>query len=313
MLSAYALGATLYMPATRHDLWSVVSGEKIPHLRSMVICLEDAVSEQDVGLALQHLQQLLQQLAHEPRRAQAPLVFVRPRHSRMAAQLAEWPLIHQLDGFVLPKFDLDSLTDWQAAIPQNLLLLPTLETAMVYDSGAMRELREHLSSSKLPVLALRIGGNDLLACLGLRRPPSHTLYQTPLAQVINQLIATFMPYGFALTAPVCEYFEPADLLKTEVELDVQHGLVGKTIIHPSQIGWVHRALQVDTKDYTAAQAILAPDARAVFQYEGAMLEPATHRAWAARIVERARYYGVSGSQDPDQVAWSNPIKQFKIL
>jgi len=279
MLSAYALGATLYMPATRPDLWSVVSGEKIPQLRSMVICLEDAVSEQDVGLGLQHLQQLLQQLAHEPRRAQAPLVFVRPRHSRMAAQLAEWPLIHQLDGFVLPKFDLDSLTDWQAAIPQNLLLLPTLETAMVYDSGAMRELREHLSSSKLPVLALRIGGNDLLACLGLRRPPSHTLYQTPLAQVINQLIATFMPHGFALTAPVCEYFEPADLLKTEVELDVQHGLVGKTIIHPSQIGWVHRALQVDIKDYTAAQAILAPDARAVFQYEGAMLEPATHRAW----------------------------------
>ncbi|MEC7120516.1 MAG: HpcH/HpaI aldolase/citrate lyase family protein, partial [Pseudomonadota bacterium] len=294
MLSAYALGATLYMPATRSDLWAVVSGEKIPQLRSVVICLEDAVSEQDVGLGLQHLQHLLQQLAYEQRRAQAPLVFVRPRHARMAAQLADWPLIHQLDGFVLPKFDLDSLTDWQAAIPQNLLLLPTLETAMVYDSGAMRELREHLSSSKLPVLALRIGGNDLLACLGLRRPPSHTLYQTPLAQVINQLIATFMPHGFALTAPVCEYFEPADLLKTEVELDVQHGLVGKTIIHPSQIGWVHRALQVDIKDYTAAQAILAPDARAVFQYEGAMLEPATHRAWAARIVERARYYGVLG-------------------
>lgn len=313
MLSAYALGATLYMPATRSDLWAVVSGEKIPQLRSVVICLEDAVAEQDVGLGLQHLQQLLQQLTHEPRNAQAPLVFVRPRHSRMAAQLADWPMIHQLDGFVLPKFDLDSLLDWQAAIPQNLLLLPTLETAMVYDSGAMRELREQLLSSKLPVLALRIGGNDLLACLGLRRPPSHTLYQTPLAQVINQLIATFMPHGFALTAPVCEYFEPADLLKTEVELDVQHGLVGKTIIHPCQIGWVHQAFQVDTKDYTAAQAILAPDAKAVFQHDGAMLEPATHRAWAARIVERARYYGVVGHQNPDQVAWSNPNKQFKIL
>ncbi len=313
MLSAYALGATLYMPATRSDLWAVVSGEKIPQLRSVVICLEDAVAEQDVGLGLQHLQQLLQQLTHEPRNAQAPLVFVRPRHSRMAAQLADWPMIHQLDGFVLPKFDLDSLLDWQAAIPQNLLLLPTLETAMVYDSGAMRELREQLLSSKLPVLALRIGGNDLLACLGLRRPPSHTLYQTPLAQVINQLIATFMPHGFALTAPVCEYFEPADLLKTEVELDVQHGLVGKTIIHPCQIGWVHQAFQVDTKDYTAAQAILAPDAKAVFQHDGAMLEPATHRAWANRIVERAQYYGVVGSQDPSHVAWSNPSKQFKIL
>lgn len=312
MLSAYALGATLYMPATRSDLWAVVSGEKIPQLRSVVICLEDAVAEQDVGLGLQHLQLLLQQLAYEERRIQAPLVFVRPRHARMAAQLADWPMIHQIDGLVLPKFDLDSWHDWHDAIPSNLLLLPTLETAMVYDSGAMRELREQLLSSKLSVLALRIGGNDLLACLGLRRPPSHTLYQTPLAQVINHLIATFMPYGFALTAPVCEYFEPIDLLKTEVELDIQHGLVGKTIIHPCQIEWVHQALQVTLKDYQAAQAILAPDARAVFKHDGAMLEPATHRAWADRIVERARYYGVMGQQHPDQVVWSTPNKQLKI-
>ncbi|HNN29121.1 MAG TPA: HpcH/HpaI aldolase/citrate lyase family protein, partial [Agitococcus sp.] len=29
-LSPYALGATLYMPATRNDLLAVVCGEKIP-------------------------------------------------------------------------------------------------------------------------------------------------------------------------------------------------------------------------------------------------------------------------------------------
>jgi citrate lyase beta subunit len=297
-LSAYALGATLYMPATRSDLWSVVSGQKIPQLRSLVICLEDAVSEQDVGLGLQHVQQLLHQLAHEERAAHAPLVFVRPRHSRMAAQLAEWPLIHQLDGMVLPKFDLDSLADWQRAIPSNLLLMPTLETAMVFDSGAMRELRQALTSLKLPILALRIGGNDLLACLGLRRPTQHTLYQTPLGSVIQQLIVGFVPYGFALTAPVCEHFEPSHLLQQELVLDIQHGLVGKTIIHPQQIAAVHQALQVSANDYHAAQAILQPDALAVFRHQGSMLEPATHHAWATRICQRASVYGVATLTPP---------------
>ena len=48
MLSALSLGATLYMPATRPDLWQVVNGEKYPELRSLVICPEDAVSEHEV-------------------------------------------------------------------------------------------------------------------------------------------------------------------------------------------------------------------------------------------------------------------------
>ena len=42
--SAYALGATLYMPATRADILDVVFGEKIQGLRSLVVCLEDAVA-----------------------------------------------------------------------------------------------------------------------------------------------------------------------------------------------------------------------------------------------------------------------------
>lgn len=292
-LSAYTLGATLYMPATRTDLWSVVSGQKIPQLRSLVICLEDAVLEQDVGLGLQHLQQVLHQLAHEERAAHAPLIFVRPRHSRMAAQLAEWPLIHQLDGMVLPKFDLDSLSAWQNAIAQNLLLMPTLETAMVFDSVAMRDLRQALTQLKLPILALRIGGNDLLACLGLRRPLQHTIYQTPLGALIGQLVSNFMPHGYALTAPVCEHFSATDLLNTELALDMQHGLVGKTVIHPQQIGHVHAALQVSDSDYVAAKAILQPDALAVFHHQGSMLEPATHKAWAERICQRASLYGVA--------------------
>jgi citrate lyase beta subunit len=50
--SPYALGATLYMPATRPDLLAVVRGEKLSNLRSLVICLEDAVNESDVQFAI---------------------------------------------------------------------------------------------------------------------------------------------------------------------------------------------------------------------------------------------------------------------
>lgn len=296
MLSPYALGATLYMPATRPDLWSVVSGQKIPNLKSVVICLEDAVSEMDVSLALQHVQQLLHRLVQEERATHAPLLFIRPRHVRMAAQLSEWSLIHQIDGMVLPKFDLHTARQWQDAVARHLLLMPTLETQMVYDSVAMRELRMYLQEQALPILALRIGGNDLLACLGLRRPRLQTIYQTPVGALIAQLVGLFRPYGFALTAPVCEYFQDDQLLQAELQQDLQNGLVGKTVIHPSQIALVHEAFQVSMSDFAAAQQILSPHAQAVFQHEGAMLEPATHLAWAQQIGERAKYFGVSNQK-----------------
>ena len=47
-ISPFALGATLYMPATRDDILDVVFGMKIPELRSLVVCLEDAVAAIDV-------------------------------------------------------------------------------------------------------------------------------------------------------------------------------------------------------------------------------------------------------------------------
>ncbi|HMY00249.1 MAG TPA: HpcH/HpaI aldolase/citrate lyase family protein, partial [Agitococcus sp.] len=112
-LSPYALGATLYMPATRNDLLAVVCGEKIPQLRSLVICLEDAVAEQDVEFALNNLQRLLLDLSRVERYKDAPLVFVRPRNLNMAKQLVKWPLMSLIDGLVLPKFTLHDVAIWQ--------------------------------------------------------------------------------------------------------------------------------------------------------------------------------------------------------
>ena len=293
--SAYALGATLYMPATRPDILDVVFGEKIHGLRSLVVCLEDAVAETDVQQALNNLKNLLLGIeARGGRTPGGPILFVRPRDSAMAAVLNEWSLMRHVDGVVVPKLSLSNIGEWQQAVTRSdLMLMPTLETPDVFDPGAMVELRSALLE-QLPgrIIALRIGGNDLMGCLGLRRTPTMTLYSTPMNYVIPMLCGIMGAAGFALTAPVFEQLNAPQLLEQELALDIAHGLVGKTAIHPSQIAVIHKALQVTLEDFNSARQILSDTAPAVFKFNDAMCEPATHCKWAQKIIERAHWQGV---------------------
>lgn len=304
-ISPFALGATLYMPATRSDMLDVVFGVRIPELRSLVVCLEDAVSAIDVDSALANLKVLLLAIeARGGRCEQHPLLFVRPRDAQMAAILNDWPLMKHVDGFVVPKLTLLSLPSWEQAVSNpDLYLMPTLETADVYNPGAMVELGQALKASlNQRIIALRIGGNDLMGCLGLRRNPATTLYSTPMSYVIPMLAGIMGAQGFALTAPVFEQLATPLLLKEELELDISHGLVGKTAIHPSQINPIQEMLRVSLEDLNCARLILNDVAPAVFRHNDAMCEPATHYKWATNIIERAKWHGVK----PTEVAAGEP-------
>ncbi|NLW05656.1 MAG: HpcH/HpaI aldolase/citrate lyase family protein [Pseudomonadaceae bacterium] len=301
--SPYSLGATLYMPALRSDILDTVFRKKLPQLRSLVVCLEDAIAEPDVPLALQKLDLLLTNIEQAGGRlAKGPLLFVRPRNAEMAAALNDWPLIKHIDGFVLPKLGLSNLPIWSAAVTNpNLLLMPTLETAEVFNPSAMVELGLALKSTfEKRVLALRIGGNDLLGCLGLRRNPKTTLYDTPMGYAIPMLVSIMGVQGFALTAPVFEQLATPELLEAELELDIAHGLVGKTAIHPSQINIIQHSLRVSLDDLNSANILLSDSPPAVFKHNGAMCEPATHLKWAFNILQRAKWYGVKASKSGQQ-------------
>ncbi|EPM58845.1 hypothetical protein A262_10952 [Pseudomonas syringae pv. actinidiae ICMP 19073] len=295
LFSPYALGATLYMPATRDDIVDVVFGEKIPELRSLVVCLEDAVALIDVDTALLNLRQVLTRIHDRGGRpANGPLLFVRPRDAAMARILNDWPLMAHIDGFVVPKLLLKSLTSWEAAVTNPALaLMPTLETPEVFNPTAMVELGQALKASLHErIIALRIGGNDLMGCLGLRRNPAMTLYSTPMGYVIPMLAGVMGAQGFALTAPVFEQLATPDILEQELALDITNGLVGKTAIHPSQVNIIQNALRVSLEDMNSARMILNSVAPAVFKYNDAMCEPATHYKWATHIMERAKWHGV---------------------
>lgn len=302
-LSPYRLGATLYMPAIRTDITDTILNNKIAGLRSIIICLEDAVSEADVPVALDNLRRILSTLAAEKSADNAtewPLIFIRPRDSQMGAYLVENENLSAIDGWVLPKFTLASLPEWWQIMKDTpLCMMPTLETEDVFDVMQMRELALALIAHPCHarIIALRIGGNDLMNVISLRRPRSLTLYDGPMGYVVKMLVSVFAARDFALTSPVCEHIDDHQVMECELALDIAHGMVGKTAIHPNQIAKIERALMVTPADHADALRILN-SSQAVFKSQGAMCEPATHRRWAARVLEQAQIYGIS--QDPAQ-------------
>ncbi|MFP1735350.1 HpcH/HpaI aldolase/citrate lyase family protein [Lonsdalea quercina] len=305
-LSPYRLGATLYMPATRSDIANSVLNNDIEGLRSIVICLEDAVSEAEVPAAMANLKQVLAALRSakaEGQGAEWPLVFIRPRHVEMGRYLTRSLDLSPVDGLVLPKFTLASLPHWWDIMKDtHLCMMPTLETEDVFDVMRMHELATTLVAHPCHdrIIALRIGGNDLMNVISLRRPRNLTLYDGPMGYVIKMLVAVFGSRDFSLTSPVCEHIDDHNVMEQELALDMAHGLVGKTAIHPNQIAKIERALMVTPDDHADALRILN-SSQAVFKSQGAMCEPATHRRWASRVLEQAQIYGITSENTPEGV------------
>ena len=296
---AIALGATLYLPGTRERLPEIALGRRYPKLRSAVICLEDSIRPDETPAAMRNVARLLEGLAEGEERR--PMLFVRPRDPAMLRALLRLDGIGRIDGFVIPKATAESLPDYLACpILDRHRLMPTLETREVLDPVEIRRLRDQLLVIQERVLAVRIGGNDLLQTLGARRSTVRTIYEGPLAATVAALVATFAPYGFALSAPVFEHFASEALLREEAERDVEHGLLTKTVIHPAQIPIVEAAYRVGRDELAEARAILAPGSPAVFAISGSMCEPATHRRWARTIVRRAEIFGLR--REPGAVA-----------
>lgn len=177
-LSATMLGAALYMPAHRADLATLAHGPKRSTARSLIFCTEDAVHERDLEMALHQLATLLPKLEPEP-----PFRFIRPRTPAVLRRLLRMEGIERIQGFVLPKFGPRTLSDWLRVWDDRCghWLMPILETAETFERRQMEILRDLLDDSGLRerVLCLRIGGNDLLNLLGLRRARGATIYDTP--------------------------------------------------------------------------------------------------------------------------------------
>lgn len=229
-LLATALGATLYMPASRPRLADDLVKQANAGVMSTVVCLEDAIADSDLGAAQENAVRQLRELGQrDPAGDLAPLTFVRVRHAdqigEIVAELGEH--LRLLSGFVLPKFTedtgaayLDALEEVRAATGLPLLAMPVIESPDAIHRetrtetllGVSRLLAKHRES----VLAVRIGATDLSAAYGLRRSRDLTVYDVPLiAEVITEVVNVLGRAdgsGFVVTGPVWEYFPDQDRL-----------------------------------------------------------------------------------------------------
>jgi citrate lyase beta subunit len=341
---AVALGATLYSPATRPGLAADIERAARRGVMSMVVCLEDAIGDDEVEAGEANLVAQFRALdaACRERGAEVPLLFVRVRDPRQIGDLLGrlGAAAGLVSGFVLPKFTpagggafLDALEDAAVRTGLRLLAMPVIESPEAVYAETRAEMLDDvarlLAKHRSRILAVRLGATDMSAAYGLRRPPDLTIYDIrPVASVICDVVNVLGRAdgtGYVVTGPVWEYFSAgermfkpqlrqspfdaqqaaplrqrlitADLdgLIREVHLDKANGLLGKTVIHPSHVAAVHALSVVTHEEYCDAADILgvAGGGAMASSYANKMNEAKPHRAWAQRLMLRARVFGVA--------------------
>lgn len=289
-VSYFNLGATLYTPCTHGNLSSIV--QNTPDMtRSVVLCLEDSVNEDELSTALNNLRQSL--LDFQP--TDQVKRFIRPRNPLVLAEILNYKNIEKIDGFVLPKFDLHAIELYEKVIQEqeheHFSYMPIIETAQAFDQNAMARLSQKLKKWGDKVICLRIGGNDLMNLLGIKRMKGMTTYDTPLRSVIDQLIINFRPQGFELSAPVFDLIEDLETLEKEVKMDLAYGFYAKTAIHPTQVAVIEDAFSCFSETHLGqAESVLDNKAAAVFKFNGQMMEKTCHNRWATRTIKLAECY-----------------------
>jgi len=179
------------------------------------------------------------------------------------------------------------------------------------------------------VLAVRVGATDLCGLLGLRRSMDETVYDlAPIRDCIADIVNMFRRSSsdLVITGPVWEYVDRQeriwkpqlretlferhsetgralrarlisrhlDGLIAEVVADRANGLLGKTVIHPSHVRAVNALSVVSLEEYQDALAIveLNGNGASTSAFGNKMNEPKPHRAWAERLLARAKAFGV---------------------
>ncbi|WP_059013523.1 HpcH/HpaI aldolase/citrate lyase family protein [Streptomyces specialis] len=218
-----ALGATLYSPATRTRLAADIRKQAAAGVVSMVLCLEDSISDAEVPGAEENLVKQFGKLMREERHADLPLLFVRVRVPEQITSLTSrlGPAVDLLTGFVIPKFTADSgpafleaLTGAEVMSGRRLLAMPVLESPELLHletrAEALTAAARVVDKYRDRIPAVRLGVTDFCSVYGLRRSPEMTAYDVHLvASVIADVVNVFGRAdgtGYTVSGPVWEYF-----------------------------------------------------------------------------------------------------------
>jgi len=225
-LLQYCLGGVLYMPGTKNIIDKILSGDSPSP--SLVMCFEDAIQEEDLGVAeanvLAHLERLSAALKNgEIALEDIPLIFLRVRNVdqfkafsvRLTSDMAS-----VLTGFNFPKFYSDNAEDYlEELVSTNKRLgvklygMPILEGSSIVFLETRNSELEKLKGKMAPyrdlILNIRVGGTDFSSLFGVRRDINTSIYNIVVVRDCLSDILNFFNRdedGYAVSAVVWEYF-----------------------------------------------------------------------------------------------------------
>lgn len=326
---SHALGAALYMPATRENIAEDIISRKHKCLLSSIFCLEDSIGDNELekaeNMLVMNLNKLYDQIHENGDNFynEIPYLFIRVRNPGQISRLADLagPSFSILTGVVFPKFSFSNGPDYFQELEKvsklfgkNFYGMPILETRdIIYWESRKKTLKRLnliFNDFHDMILNIRIGGTDFSSIFGLRRGSDLTIYDIHvirdcITDIINNFCRTDKKY--VVSGPVWEYFSKAGAISFDMNdpsltgliketcLDKANGLMGKTIIHPSHILPVQSLYAVNYEEYTDAAGILEDnhDTGVVkSSFANKMNEIKPHAAWAKKIMLRSKIYGV---------------------
>lgn len=229
---AYSLGATLYCPATRPNLYDDIYKMRDRGAGSLVLCLEDSVPDAALPAAEKNLQETLKKLAQldQAELKALPLLFIRvrtPRHFKHIIEMNRSSL-DVLTGFVFPKFIavdnvaqnfISTLEEVNATRSRHLYFMPVLESPeIIYRESRQGVLTgiHRVIANHPDLLAVRIGATDMSSVFGIRRTADFTVYDVDMmASAIGDIANMFARAheGTLVTGAVWEHFNAKRIFK----------------------------------------------------------------------------------------------------
>ena len=234
---SYALGATLYMPATKTNIATDILKSKYPGLGSCVLCLEDAIDDSHLEEAEKNLFSNLRQLDEAIIEDKAdqnsfPMIFIRVKNTEGFERLIEnYSRLSSICGLVFPKFSQENGEKYLTLLHQLCNIsgrtfygMPILESSkVIYKETRMDELisiKGLIDKYEDKILNIRIGATDLSSIYSLRRESAQTIYDiSVIRDCISDIINVFLraDSGYVVSGPVWEYFQSGDrLLKPQL-------------------------------------------------------------------------------------------------
>lgn len=312
----YALGAFLYVPATQYNMiYKSITGG-VRGVRPLAICLEDAVGANGEKEAIENLKSVLEDISNNKIKNMdnVPLIFVRIKDANQLKRIENIIVDNEsvITGILIPKADavlVDSCIDILDSFGlRDMYVIPIIESKeFIYKETKDKyftDLYNTILKNKNRILNIRIGVTDILGLYGIRRSKHFSIYDNLICSSFIKDIINYLSrpeLDIPISGGVSEFFdmENQEIRKKyikEILLDKFHGLVGKTVIHPTQIPIVQALCSISYEDYIDAQSILG-NTDGVYGVSKSvcrdrMNEINPHLLWAKKILILSEIYGV---------------------